>query len=137
MARRSLKTGREPIITRGKFEMDTAKMFLAAVIICFHILPLLFVIGGDLGKQLLTQVCMVYLNPMFIFVILFLYGVRIGFNFRMPLFSGLIATLSIVMYYQFEDSTYAAASVIIMFIVYMIFSFASSLLGAFVKRFLA
>lgn len=153
MARQSLKTGREPIIEHGKFTIDSAKMYLIALLICFHIVPLIFVIVGDMGRQILTNMFMLVLNPILIFVILFFYGIRLGFNFKMPLISGIITTASILMYYDFGDvasnasqsamasavesmMTHAVQSAIIMFIVYTLFSYGSALIGAFVKRYI-
>lgn len=128
------------LIIRGEFSMETAKWYLVATIVAFHILPLLFLAFGDVGRQLLRTVCMTYLNPLLLFVILLLYGVRVGFNVKMPLLTTVISTASIAMYYtdvnQNEYVYYTVISTIVMLFVYAIFSFVSDVIGAFIKHWL-
>lgn len=134
----SLKS--EGMIIRGVFSMETAKWFVVALLVIFHILPLVFLAFGDIGRNLLSTVCMTYLNPTCIFVILLIYGVRIGFNFKMPLLTTVISAASIAMYYTDVNQDayvyYTFVSTAVCFVVYGIFSFASTLVGGFVKHFL-
>ena len=129
-----------PIIPRGEFSIETAKNHLIAVIICFHILPLVFLAFGDEGRELLQTGCLVYLNPMFIFVIMLLYGVRIGFNFKMPIITTLLAAASVAMYYtkpeQADYVYYTLTSTAVMFFVYCFFSYLSTVAGAIIKHFI-
>lgn len=134
----SLKS--DGMIIRGAFSMETAKWFVVALLVVFHILPLVFLAFGDIGKNLLSTVCMTYLNPTCIFVILMIYGVRVGFNFKMPMLATVIAAASIAMYYtdvhQEAYVYYTFVSTLVMFFVYGIFSFVSAIIGAFIKHFL-
>ena len=52
----------EGMIIRGEFSMDTAKWYVVGLLVIFHILPLVFLAFGDMGKQLLSTVCMTFLN---------------------------------------------------------------------------
>lgn len=137
---KSLKS--DGMIIRGDFRVEKAKGYIMAVIIAFHILPLCFVAFGETGKQLLTLYCMTIINPLMIFAIMMLYGVRVGFNFKMPLLCTLISAISIMMYYDFGSNAaegilyYPLVSTAVMFFVYGIFSYASNLIGAFIKHFL-
>ncbi len=130
----------EGMIIRGEFSMDTAKWYVVGLLVIFHILPLVFLAFGDMGKQLLSTVCMTFLNPICIFVIMFLYGMRIGFNFKMPILSTIISAASIAMYYtdvsQDAYVYYAVISTLVMFFVYGIFSYGSAIIGGFIKHFL-
>lgn len=130
----------EGMIIHGDFSMETAKWYIVAAIISFHILPLVFLAFGDVGRQLLSTVCMTYLNPMLLFIILLLYGVRVGFNVKMPLLTTLISTASIAMYYidvnQSDYVYYTVISTVVMLFVYAIFSFVSDVIGAFIKHWL-
>lgn len=130
----------EGMIIHGDFSMETAKWYIVAAIISFHIVPLAFLAFGDVGRQLLSTVCMTYLNPMLLFIILLLYGVRVGFNVKMPLLTTLISTASIAMYYidvnQSDYVYYTVISTVVMLFVYAIFSFVSDVIGAFIKHWL-
>lgn len=128
------------MIARSEFAFETSKWFLAAVIVAFHILPLAFLVFGETGRQALNTICMLYLNPILIFVIMLLYGVRIGFNFKMPIVCALIEAASIAMYYtstaQEDYLFYTIQSTIVMFIVYAVISYISTAIGAFIKHYL-
>lgn len=128
------------MIVRGEFSFETSKWFLVTVIVAFHILPLIFLAFGDTGRQMLNTICMLYLNPILIFVIMLLYGVRMGFNFKMPIICTLLEAASIAMYYtsaaQEDYIFYTVQSTIVMFIVYGIISYVSTLIGAFIKHYL-
>jgi hypothetical protein len=133
--RRSLKKDNRIIIT-GKFSMESAKMYIVAALLMFHIIPLFFVFSGENGRLILAQFFMFMLNPIFLFAVGFFYAVRNGFDFKFPLLLTVISTLSVVMYYDFETAYNVALSFALSLCVYAIFSYFSSLLGGFVKRFL-
>ncbi len=100
----------------------------------FHIVPLVFVMMGENGQLLLLQFFLMMLNPMFIALSGLIYGIKQGFNFKFPLFMAIISMVSIPMYYQFDAAANMMMTTIIMCIVYAIFSFAATVIGAFVKR---
>ncbi len=133
--RKSLK---EPkgIIIRGKFSMETAKMYIIAALLMFHIIPLFFVFMGENGRMLLSQMFMFMLNPIFLFSVGFFYGIRNGFDFKYPIILTALSTASILMYYDFETAYNVALGVSVCFCTYIIFSYLSTLLGGFAKRFL-
>lgn len=128
------------MIVRSGFAFESSKWFIAAIIVAFHILPLVFLVFGDTGRQMLNTICMLYLNPILIFVIMLLYGVRIGFNFKMPIVCALIEAASIAMYYtstaQEDYLFYTIQSTVVMFIVYAVISYISTAIGAFIKHYL-
>ena len=115
--------------------MENAKGYLIVILLCFHILPLVFLAFGQLGTELLTQACMVYFNPMFLFAALLIYGIKIGFNFKMPLLASIFSGASVMMYYNFQNMSFKVMATLIMFIVYAIFAFGSIVLGSFIKRY--
>ena len=116
--------------------MENAKLYLAAILICFHILPMIFVFMGPTGQSVLLNMFMFMVNPMLIFGISFFYGVRIGFEWKFPLISGILATASIVMYYNFDSMNYLILSAMLCAIVYTLFAYLFVLFGAFIKKLL-
>ena len=118
----------------SKFSMENAKLYVIAVIICFHILPMIFVFMGPTGQSVLLNMFMFMINPMLIFGISFFYGVRLGFEWKFPLIFGILSTASIVMYYNFSDMNYLLLSAILCAVVYTLFAYLFALFGAFVKK---
>lgn len=133
--RKSLKKP-NGIIIRGKFSMESAKMYIITALLMFHIIPLFFVFMGENGRMILAQMFMFMLNPIFIFAVGFFYGVRNGFDFKYPIILTAISVVSVVMYYEFETAYNVALGFSVSFCVYLIFSYLSTLLGGFIKRFL-
>ena len=127
------------IIKRGKFEMETAKMYLVISLLVFHIAPLIFVFMGPVGLATLMNVFLYTVNVIFLFGIGIFYGIRIGFNFKFPLVMLVVSILSYVFYYNsaalFTDANHYVATGVITFIVYAVFSFFSVALGGWLKRF--
>lgn len=134
--RRKTLTKKEGYIRRGEFSMDDSKIYIILTIIMFHIVPLIFVMLGSNGEQILLTSFMMMLNPMFIVIAGLIYGIKKGFNFKFPLFMGIIAGVSIPMYYKFESPAYMLQTAIIMLIVYLVFAFVSTVIGGFVKKLL-
>lgn len=124
------------LLPTAKFSMENAKLYLAAILICFHILPMIFVFMGPTGQSVLLNMFMFMVNPMLIFGISFFYGVRIGFEWKFPLISGILATASIVMYYNFDSMNYLILSAMLCAIVYTLFAYLFVLFGAFIKKLL-
>lgn len=140
-AKYSKTYNKKSLVVRGGFDIDTAKWHILAIIILFHILPLAMLIMGETGRQILSTIFMVYLNPILIFVVMLIYGMRMGFNFKMPIICTLLAAASIAMYYttpsQEDYLFYTIQSTVVMFIVYGFISYISTALGAFIKHYLS
>ena len=128
--RKSLK--KEPVIPKTDFSFYESKIYIIATIIMFHIVPLVFVMMGENGQLLLLQFFLMMLNPMFIALSGLIYGIKQGFNCKFPRFMAIISMVSIPMYYQFDAAANMMMTTIIMCIVYAIFSFAATVIGAFV-----
>lgn len=134
--RRKTLIKKESVIAKNEFSMDDSKVYIITTIIMFHIMPLVLVMMGESGQLLLLQTFLMMLNPIFISLASLIYGIRKGFNVKMPLFMGIIALASIPMYYQFDGIGYLIQTTIIMGIVYLIFAFAATAIGAFLRKFL-
>ena len=126
-------------IKRGKFEMETAKIYLIIALIVFHIVPLAFVFMGETGLNVLFNMFLYTINTIFLFGIGLFYGIRVGYNFKFPLVLTLISVLSFVFYYNsdmiFNDANYYIMTGIITLIVYAVFSFLFTAAGGWLKRF--
>lgn len=133
--RKTLKKKNDIVVT-GRFAMDSAKMYIVAAILMFHIIPLFFVFMGENGRVILAQFFMYTLNPIFLFAVGFFYSIRNGFDWKFPLLLTVISTISIVMYYDFETAYNVALGFSVSLCVYAVFAYLSSVLGGFVKRFL-
>lgn len=127
------------IIKRGKFEMETAKIYLVLALIIFHIVPLVFVFMGTVGLATLMNMFLYTINIIFLFAIGMFYGIRIGYNFKFPLVMLVISVLSYVFYYNsaelFADANHYIMTGMITTVVYAVFSFFSTALGGWLKRF--
>ena len=133
---RELKKLNDPKKRKYRFNLEDAKPYLITVLIAFHILPLFFVFMGEGGADILQNTMMLILNPILIFVIGILYVVRYGFEWKFPLIMAALSTLSIFMYYSFLDGMYMVQAIIICGIVYLVFSYASTLVGKVIRHFL-
>lgn len=131
--RKTLKSANDT--KKNTFSMDESKTFVIVTIVMFHILPLFFVMMGENGQALLVQFFLLQLNPLFLALAGLIYGIKKGFNAKFPLIMGVIATISIPMYYNLE-AQYMVQTIIIEAIVYLIFSYAAVAAGSFVKRLL-
>ena len=120
---------------KSSFSVEESKLFLIVTIVMFHIVPLFFVMMGENGQMLLTQFFLVQLNPLFIALTGLIYGIKKGFNAKYPLIMGVLAVISIPMYYNLE-AQYMMQTIIIEAIVYIAFSYISVAAGAFVKKLL-
>ena len=152
LTRRVSENAKIPVIASGgagkmehfldAFTEGKADAVLAASLFHFReieindFVPLVFVMMGENGQLLLLQFFLMMLNPMFIALSGLIYGIKQGFNFKFPLFMAIISMVSIPMYYQFDAAANMMMTTIIMCIVYAIFSFAATVIGAFVKRLL-
>lgn len=134
--RRKTLVKKESAIAMNEFSIDDSKVYIIATIVMFHIAPLVMVMLGESGQMLLLQTFLLMLNPIFISLAGLIYGIRKGFNVKYPLFMGVIAAISIPMYYQLETFAYVVQTTIVMGIVYLIFAFAGTAVGAFLRKFL-
>lgn len=134
--RRKTLVQKESAIARNEFSMDDSKIYIIATIIMFHIAPLILAMLGENGQLLLLQTFLMMLNPIFISLAGLIYGIRKGFNVKLPLFMGVIAVASIPMYYKLDTLAYIVQTTLVMGIVYLIFAFAATAIGAFLRKFL-
>ena len=126
----------EKLIITTAFTAEKAKLYIFILILMFHVLPCILALCGDAGHQILTNLMMFYLNPVIVFGIMFVYGLRVGFNAKMPLITDLLASVSIIMYYRLSPDlgTYTA-SLLLGLCVFGVMAFAGAVIGAFVKHF--
>lgn len=122
-------------ITCEKFDFQESKWYIVATIIMFHIVPLIVMFTKD-GQSVLSSVFMMLLNPIFLFLTSLFYGVKKGFNVKMPVLMAVLATLSIIMYYEFENLSYIVQTGIVMFVTYLVLDFVGIVIGGFVKSYL-
>lgn len=134
--RRKKLVKKESMLAKNEFTVDDSKIYIIATIIMFHILPLIMALMGESGQLLLLQTFLMMLNPIFISIAGLIYGIRKGFNVKLPLFMGVIALASIPMYYKLDTLAYIAQTTLVMGIVYLIFAYASTAIGALLRKFL-
>ena len=134
--RRTLPARKEPL-ARVEFDASDSKVYILATLIIFHIVPLVFVLlhftmpdSNFMG--LYTQFA-IYFNSSLLAVIAFLYGIRKGFNFKLPFFISVIAILSIIFYINYMPSQ-TVPMLLAFGLVYMLFSFIGIFVGAYLKR---
>ena len=127
---------RKGLEKKYKFELDDAKPYIIAMLLTFHILPMIVSFFGETGQMILTNFFMMTLNPIFMFAICCFYGVRNGFEWKFPALAGLIASVSVMLYYSYENVYYLVGTSVIYVIVYMIFAYAFTFVGSFIKRFI-
>ncbi len=132
--RRKTLAPKESIVKKGEFSVDDSKIYIILTIIMFHIVPLALVMAGKNGQDVLLVTFMMMLNPIFVALTGLIYGIKKGYNFKFPLFMGVIAAISIPMYYNFESASYMLQTFMVMTAVYIIFSFVSTFVGAFIKK---
>ena len=134
--RRKTVAPKESVIAKNEFSMDNSKIYIILTIVMFHIVPLVLVMMGEEGQNILLVTFLMMLNPIFIALTGLIYGIKKGYNFKFPLFMGVIASISIPMYYNFESGAYMAQTLVVMALVYIAFAFLSTLIGAFIKKFI-
>ncbi|MGN0107708.1 MAG: hypothetical protein ACI4A5_08430 [Hominilimicola sp.] len=134
--RRKTLTKKESYISKSEFSIDDSKIYIILTIIMFHIVPLAFVMMGENGQQILMLTFLMTLNPMFLAITGLIYGIKKGFNFKFPLFMGIIAAVSVPMYYKFDTSAYMMQTAIVMLFVYVIFALIATVIGGWLKKLL-
>ena len=143
MAKRDLRKKGGPIVT-GKFNMEESRLYVMIGIIYFHIVPLVFVFMGGMGQQILQSIFLDKLNPIMIFCLCCFHATRLGFCFKFPGIISILSSLSLFMYYSLgnvyglgETNPGLGIVIFVMFtLVYVLFAFASELIGGFIKKLL-
>ena len=133
MARNDLNK-RDRLIECCDFSFEDSKLYIAALIFLFHIVPLAFIVGGDMGQKVLNTYGMVMFNPIIIATSMLIYGIKQGFNSKMPLICMLLSVISLPMYYSFANLAYMLMSIIIFIIVYGLYAFGAVWIGALIKQ---
>ncbi|MCH5212684.1 MAG: hypothetical protein J1G06_06695 [Oscillospiraceae bacterium] len=127
-------------LPRAVYSSETAKYYIMATIIIFHILPLVLKLCGPIGQSLLNTNVRIYVNPMAVLAILLVYGIKLGFNVKMPLFVTFLSAASTIMYYTIEIDRelgilyYYFLSFGSCFIIYGIMAFMGVFFGSLIKR---
>lgn len=127
-------------LPRAVYSSETAKYYILATIIVFHILPLVLKLCGTIGQSLLNTNMCFYINPMAVLAILLVYGIKLGFNVKMPIFVTLLSAASTIMYYTIAIDeelgilyyyflTFGSA-----FVIYGIMAFLGAFFGALIRR---
>ena len=136
---RNLKKESE-FLPRAVYSQETAKYYIIATILIFHILPLVLKLCGPIGQSLLNTNMRLYINPMAVLAILLVYGIKLGFNAKMPMFTTLLSAASTIMYYTIEIDKeqgilyYYFLSFAFFFVIYGIMSFMGVFFGALIRR---
>ena len=131
----------DKLIPKGEFSMETAKSYIIAFMLAFHIFPLVLILCGPFGRAFLNTFCLVPLNPMMVLAIMLIYGIKIGFNMKMPLIGTLLSAVSVLMYHDLSTTApegvlyFTLIAFVSMFIVHGIMAYAGALIGAFVRHF--
>lgn len=122
----------------ASFGFETAKGYMAAFIALFHIVPLATVFTSSSFE--LMSILFMIVNPMIVFILSAVFGVKQGFSWKLPLFVAGVFAPSVIMYYMDfntpEDIINAVRTILIYAIVYFIFSFIANIIGAVIKRWL-
>ena len=129
------KQPEQRLIPTAEFTAENSKLYILVTIILFHVLPFILALIGDTGKMILTHLFMFYMNPLIVFGTLFVYGLRVGFNAKMPLVVTLLAAMSLIMYYSIEpDLAHYVLTFLLGICVFAVMGFLGAVAGAFVKH---
>lgn len=129
------------IVPRGAFNADTSKVYILIAILAFHILPLILALVHQTSNAYLNSVFMFYFDPIIIFALLLVYGIKIGFNFKMPLLTTVLAAISTIMYYHSETGAemgilyYPLLTLALALLAYGVTAFLGILAGAVIRHF--
>lgn len=110
------------------FGMETMRVYIIILLFLFYTLPVfLLLIRGDTALML-TEMQLMGLNPIAVFMVTVMYTVRVGINWRFPFIVGLLFAPTTVMFYTLEHIVYA--------VTYAVIAYAALALGAFIRRLL-
>ncbi len=82
-----------------KFDMDSSRVYICCSIVMFHIVPIIVLFLPMGGADILSQGFMMNLNPVFLGLAGFVYGLKNGFNFKYIIINAVLGALSVMMYY--------------------------------------
>lgn len=123
---------------KAEFGFETSKGYMAAIIVLFHILPLMAAICGMTDE--LMPILLMLVNPMIVFIVCAVFGTKQGFTWKMPLFCAVVFLPSVMMYYMdfnaVEDLMYTVQTTLIYTIVYFVFSLIATAAGGLFKKWL-
>lgn len=131
--RRRTLVKKESFIPMNDFSVDSSKPYIIATIIMFHLIPILLMMFGDLGKQLYAQTYYLTVDVLFISITGIIYGIKKGFDFKFPLVMASLAVLSLIFYGSFSAEM-AITGRVILGIVYLIWAYVTVFLGGFLKK---
>lgn len=115
-------------LRKEEFGFEDMKGYLMILLFLFYTLPVVFLlIRGDTA-MMLTQMQLMGLNPMVVFLTTVMYTVRVGINWKFPFIAGGLFLPTIVLFYTFEHIVYA--------ITYAVIAYAALALGALIRRLL-
>jgi hypothetical protein len=117
---------------------SSSKSYIMADLVAFHIVPLLFLMIKMDMISVGMMILLMTLNPLYVVIIGLVRGWRRGFGWKLPLLTGVIFAPSPLMYYMPlgtpEELMSAVMTAIIFTLVYWIFSFGATALGAGIRR---
>lgn len=134
------------VFAKAQFSSEKAQPYILAAILIFHILPLVLMLCGPMGKTLLVANMRFYVNPVIVAAITLVYGIKIGFNAKMPLVATLLSSASTIMYYNNIKDTpfeqirengllyYDMLNFATFFVLYGVMSFIGIAIGSFIKK---
>lgn len=131
---------KQPAKEKKTFSLEEAKLYITALILLFHVFPLVLKAVTPAADVLLLNYVMLIVNPMIIAIVMLIYGIKQGFNKKMPIICILLATISVPMYYDIEVDPsmgllyYYLISTSVALIEYAIFTFASIFIGSLIKE---
>ncbi len=131
--RRKTLQKKESFIKMGSFSIDDSKTYIIATIIMFHIVPLIFMAFGQVGKEMYAQAFYLSANVLFLSITGIIYGIKRGFDFKFPLFMSALAILSLMFYGNFAAGMMIVGPFVIG-VAYFIWSYIATFLGGFLKK---
>lgn len=130
--RRKSLVQKDSYLPRNEFSVDDSKIYLILAIAIFHVLPLIFMAFGERGKLLYDMTYMT-MNTMFLAIAGIIYGLRKGFNFKMPLIMTTLSALSLIFYAEFSAEM-AVTGRLVFIITYLIIAVGAAAIGALIKK---
>lgn len=131
--RRKTLVKKEGFVRKGDFNADDSKVYIIATLIMFHIVPLIFISFGEVGKEMYSQAFYLSANVLFLSITGVIYGIKKGFNAKFPLIMSVLAILSLVFYGEFSVEM-ALAGRVLFGCAYLIWSYVTTILGGFLKK---
>lgn len=131
--RRKTLPQKDSFIKKGSFSVDDSKVYIIATIIMFHIVPLIFIPMGDVGKEMYAQAFYLSANVLFLSITGVIYGIKKGFNFKFPLIMSVLAILSPIIYGDFAAGMQFVGP-FMLGVAYFIWSYVTTFLGGILKR---